>query len=249
MGGESKDMQAALFSAKQQLRSAMKQRLAALPQDAVKDQSRIIHSNLLSFKPYMDANHISVFLSMPAAEVQTDDIVRHALASGKHVFVPYLHKSPFPSNPAMPARVMDMVRLNDVQDYESLERDKWGIPSIDPATVHERQRILGDADAQQPDQAVLDIILLPGVAFDVAPTSNEVRRLGHGRGFYDLFLERYAEKLKGLNVKEPSVLLYGLGLKEQFLSSANEEVPVGPYDQPLHGLILGDGKTVVPDQI
>lgn len=203
----------------------------------------------MTFKPYVDANRISVFLSMPAAEVQTDDIVRHALDSGKQVFVPYLHKSPFPSNTEMPSRVMDMVRLKDVQDYESLTRDKWGIPSIDPATVHQRQRILGGPDAQQSDQAILDLILMPGVAFDIAPTSNEVRRLGHGRGFYDLFLERYAEKLEQLQVKGPSVLLYGLGLKEQFLSSATEEVPVGPYDQPLHGLILGDGTTVIPDQI
>lgn len=189
---------------------------------------------------------------MPSAEVQTDDIVRHALASGKRVFVPYLHKSPFPSDPDIPTRVMDMVRLENVQDYESLRRDKWGIPSIDPATLHQRQRILGGAPAtnnQQPEQATLDLMLMPGVAFDLAPDSKDVRRLGHGRGFYDLFLERYAEKLKQMDVKGPSVLLYGLGLKEQFLSSATNEVPVGPYDQPLHGLILGDGKTVVPDQI
>lgn len=41
MSGEAKavDMNAALFAAKQQLRSAMKQRLAALPHDAVKEQS------------------------------------------------------------------------------------------------------------------------------------------------------------------------------------------------------------------
>lgn len=208
-----------------------------------------IHNALLTFRPYLNASRISVFLSMPSAEVQTDDIVRHALASGKQVFVPYLHKSPFTSNPDMPPRVMDMVRLEDVPDYESLKRDKWGIPSIDPATVHQRQRILGGPDAQQSDQTTLDLILMPGVAFDVAPISKEIRRLGHGRGFYDLFLERYAEKLEQLHVKGPSVLLYGLGLKEQFLSSGTGEVPVGPYDQPLHGLILGDGKTVVPDQI
>lgn len=189
---------------------------------------------------------------MPAAEVQTDAIVRHALTSGKQVFVPYLHKSPFSSNPDIPKRVMDMVQLENVQDYESLKRDKWGIPSIDPATIHQRQRILGaasDAVKQQHGQATLDLILMPGVAFDLAPESQDVRRLGHGRGFYDLFLERYAEKLEQLHVKGPSVLLYGLGLKEQFLSPATDGVPVGPYDQPLHGLILGDGKTVVPNQI
>lgn len=213
------------------------------------DTGLTIHNKLLTFKPYLDASRISVFLSMPSAEVQTDEIVRHALDSGKQVFVPYLHKSPFKSNAEMPSRVMDMVQLRDVHDYESLKRDKWGIPSIDPATVDQRQRILGGSDTQNSTQATLELILMPGVAFDVAPKSNEVRRLGHGRGFYDLFLERYAEKLEQMQVKGPSVLLYGLGLQEQFLSSATEEVPVGPYDQPLHGLILGDGTTVLPDQI
>lgn len=212
-----------------------------------------VHSNLLAFKPYADANRISVFLSMPSAEVQTDEIVRHALASGKQVYVPYLHKSPFTSNPNadpnIPARVMDMVRLNDVEDYENLGRDKWGIPSIDPATVIKRQRILGDENAQHPNDATLDLILMPGVAFDVAADSKEIRRLGHGKGFYDFFLERYTEKLGALSVQKPSVSLYGLGLREQFLTSPTEAVPVGPYDQPLHGLLLGDGTIIVPDQI
>lgn len=213
-----------------------------------------IHTRLLALKPYTDASRISVFLSMPAAEVQTDEIVRHALASGKQVYVPYLHKSPFTSSGSnagtnLPARVMDMVRLNSVEDYESLGRDKWGIPSIDPSTVAQRERILGDRDAQHPNDATLDLILMPGVAFDVAPDSREIRRLGHGKGFYDFFLERYAEKLGALSVQKPSVLLYGLGLKEQFLSSPTEAVPVGPYDQPLHGLLLGDGRIIVPDEI
>lgn len=212
-----------------------------------------IHSNLLAFKPYADASRISVFLSMPSAEVQTDEIVRHALAAGKQVYVPYLHNSLVTSNPNadrnFPPRVMDMVRLNDVEDYESLGRDKWGIPSVDPATVVQRQRVLGDQNAQHPDDAILDLILMPGVAFDVAPDSKEIRRLGHGKGFYDLFLERYAEKLGALSVHKPSVSLYGLGLREQFLSSPTEAIPVGPYDQPLHGLLLGDGRIIVADQI
>ncbi|PSS02165.1 hypothetical protein BD289DRAFT_458238 [Coniella lustricola] len=245
-------MNGALCAAKQQVRLAMKQKLAALPRESILEQSQIIQRKLLEFKPYVDANRISVFLSMPSAEVQTDEIVRHALSSGKHVFVPYLHKSPLPANPDIPPRVMDMVRLRDVQDYESLKRDKWGIPSIDSATINQRQRILGGggSDEHQSDKGTLDLILMPGVAFDVAPESSEIRRLGHGRGFYDLFLERYAEKLEGLDLKRPSVLLYGLGLQEQFLSAENEQqVPIGPLDQPLHGLILGNGKTIVPPQL
>lgn len=58
MSGEAEavDMNAALFAAKQQLRSAMKQRLAALPLDAVKEQS-----TFSSARPHID------FGGMPGA--------------------------------------------------------------------------------------------------------------------------------------------------------------------------------------
>jgi len=178
---------------------------------------------------------------MPTGEIQTDAIVRHALGSGKEVFVPYLHKNPS-SSPDLPVRVMDMVRLKDLADYESLKPDRWGIPSIDPATVHERQRILGGPDAQRSDKAHLDFILVPGVAFDMDSRTGAIRRLGHGKGFYDYFINRHNAKLSALGMRERPVLHFGLALSEQFLASPSEgTVPVGPFDQPLDGLILGNG--------
>lgn len=182
---------------------------------------------------------------MPGCEIQTDPIVRHALASGKQVFVPYLHKSGLPPGDG-PARLMDMVSLKDVRDYESLQRDKWGIPSVDGATVHERQRSIGELDGERSADAALDLILLPGVAFDFDPETGAVRRLGHGKGFYDYFLHRYALATKAEKASSndgSAVLLYALALKEQILSpDAGEAVPVGPHDQPLDGIILGDGQ-------
>jgi len=180
---------------------------------------------------------------MPSGEVQTDAIVRHSLSSGKHVFVPYLHRSPLPS-PGLPARVMDMVQLKDLADYESLKRDRWGIPSIDPATAHERRRILGGPDAQHSDRSTLDLLLMPGVAFDVDPKTGLIRRCGHGRGFYDFFVHRYEQKLSGLGPDQAvPVLLCGLSLSEQFLPpSGRDAVPTGPLDRPLDRLIVGDGE-------
>lgn len=256
---------ASLKAAKQHLRSMMKQRLGALSHEAIMAQSTThVHLNLYpglqtdvaagstvsntlrTFRPYVEAQRVSVFLSMPFGEIQTDAIVRHALDSGKEVFVPYLHKNPV-SSPTLPARAMDMVRLRDVNDYESLQPDRWGIPSIDPATVHERQRIFGGPDAHHSDQTLLDLILMPGVAFDTGP-SGTIRRLGHGKGFYDYFISRHNDKAASLG-KEPRVLLYGLALSEQFLSSPSEGlVPVGPLDQPLDGLILGNGDIKSPAQ-
>ncbi|KAH6607612.1 5-formyltetrahydrofolate cyclo-ligase, partial [Trichoderma cornu-damae] len=236
-------MASPLTAAKQQLRRVVKQRLATVSQDAILAQSHTIFETLVHFKPYQDASRISVFLSMPVGEIQTDAIVRHALSSGKQVFVPYLHKSPL-HEPGAPARVMDMVRLRDIQDYDGLERDAWGIPSIDPATVHQRQRILGgSADGPESGESTLDLILVPGVAFDT-DDAGYVRRLGHGKGFYDFFLNRYlAAKAHGEAGGGPVLRFYGLALTEQLLEPARDEpVPMGRYDRGLHGLILGDGE-------
>ncbi|KAK0701684.1 hypothetical protein B0T26DRAFT_660180 [Lasiosphaeria miniovina] len=233
---------ASLYAAKQQLRSATKLKLAAVSRESALSQSSVVSNALKTFKPYVDAKRVSVFLSMPGGEIQTDAIVRHALASGKEVFVPYLHKNLLAS-PDLPPRVMDMVRLSDLGDYESLKPDRWGIPSIDPATVHQRQRICGGPDAQHSGRALLDLILMPGVAFDIDPDNGTVRRLGHGKGFYDYFLNRHSSKSLSLGMQESPILLYGLAMSEQFLSSPSEgSVPVGPLDQPLDGLILGSGE-------
>ncbi|KAL3965350.1 hypothetical protein ACCO45_002354 [Purpureocillium lilacinum] len=216
-------MAASLTAAKQQLRSLMKRRLSSVPQESVTvqtpDTGRNIFESLRDFKPYKDATRISIYLSMPAAEVQTDAIVRDALAAGKQVFVPYLHKSPL-ETPDTPARVMDMHR-----------------PGHRPrAPAHPR-----GPDAQRSDAATLDLMLMPGVAFDF-DEAGSVRRLGHGKGFYDFFLNRYLAK-QGSSTERPPLRLYGLALTEQLLASGSgEEVPTGAHDRRLHGLVLGSGE-------
>ncbi|RWA10698.1 hypothetical protein EKO27_g4402 [Xylaria grammica] len=234
-----------LHAAKTHLRSLTKQRLSKLSPDAITSQSNAAFDALARFRPYQDAKTVGVYLSMPGCEIQTDPIVRHALACGKQVFVPYLHKSGLPPGEG-PVRLMDMVSLRGIQDYESLKRDKWGIPSVDSATVHERQRSIGELDGERSADVALDLILLPGVAFDLDPETGAVRRLGHGKGFYDYFLHRYAlatKTEKNSSNDGPSVLLYALALKEQLLSPiSGEAVPVGPHDQPLDGIVLGDGQ-------
>ncbi|CAI4210610.1 unnamed protein product [Parascedosporium putredinis] len=214
-------MAAPLVAAKQRIRVMMKQKLATLSSDSIATQSRVLFESLQSFQPYKEAKRISVYLSMPGGEIQTDAIVRHALQNGKQVFVPYLHKAqPDPQNPHLPARVMDMVQLSGLADYESLKPDKWGIPSIDPATVNERNRILGSGTEEaRPGLLGLDLIFMPG-------------------GFYDFFISRYSHMYPARDeFGRPSVLLYGLALKEQFLMHPEEEgIPVGPLDEPPHGI-------------
>jgi 5-formyltetrahydrofolate cyclo-ligase len=249
----------ALKGAKKELRSLMKAKLAEISQEPISSQSNshqplfpniliisgdTVFKSIQNFKPYQESKRIGIYLSMPGGEIQTDPIVRHALSVGKKVFVPYLHKLQNPP-PDAPKSVMDMVDLRSLMDYETLKRDSWRIPTIDAGTVDEREHVLTNGSEK------LDLVLMPGVAFDVDPKSGFIRRLGHGKGFYDYFLHRYREG-QSSQIKEPSetpgtdVLLYGLALEEQYLNSGTGvSIPVGEHDSLLHGLLLGNGKTLV----
>ncbi|KAE9363074.1 5-formyltetrahydrofolate cyclo-ligase [Stipitochalara longipes BDJ] len=233
-----------LKTAKKELRTLMKQKLKNISADSINVQSDAIFKSVTSFKPYQEAKRVGIYLSMPTGEVQTDAIVRHALKSGKKVFVPYLHKAKSPS-PDTPRSVMEMVDLCSLSDYDLLKRDNWGIPTIGADTVDQREHIFGNPKEESEG---LDMILMPGVAFDIDPKTGFVRRLGHGKGFYDFFLHRYRESRESHENGPPSgpgtdVLLYGLALEEQFLgSNTGPSVPVGEHDSLLHGLVVGDGK-------
>lgn len=131
---------------------------------------------------------------MPRGEISTEAIVTDALQRGKKVFVPYTYKLRF-NESERPSVVMDMVSLLSQEDYKSLESDAWGIPTPSKASIINRQKCLGDDEIthdRSPGGSVetddLDVIIVPGMAFN-----HGLRRLGHGKGFYDYFLHRYQE--------------------------------------------------------
>ena len=107
---------------------------------------------LLSLDVYRHARSISVYLSMPKGEVMTGGIVKDALAQDKAVYVPYIVRQKQASaedSVPQPRRArMDMVALHSLADFQQCEenRDKWGIPSISPASVAGRKRVLSSSD-------------------------------------------------------------------------------------------------------
>jgi 5-formyltetrahydrofolate cyclo-ligase len=136
---------------------------------------------------------------MPAKEVLTHDIVVHAINHGKTVFVPYIDRTRISSSQRKETSVMEMLALHSKDDLESLRPDAWGIPTLDERSVPGRENALSGCgmeevmigvsrDPASPEAPGLDLMLLPGVAFDM-----ENRRLGHGKGFYDRYLQRYKD--------------------------------------------------------
>lgn len=194
---------------------------------------------------YQRAQRIAIYLSMPTGEVQTDELVRNALASGKQVFVPYLYKSRDPVTEKLRS-VMEMVDLQSVHDYESLERDNWGIPTISKDTVEAREHILRDGKS-------LDLMFMPGLGFDPRPDGQPIKRIGHGKGFYDRFLHAYDATMKlqqnndSSTGGEKGLMLFGLALEEQVLAGPEgTPVPVDRHDIPVHGLFMGAGRVLGP---
>jgi len=129
---------------------------------------------------------------MPQGEISTVGIVKQALRDGKKVFVPYIQKS---SKSIRSRTYMEMLALRSQEDLDSLQPDAWGIPTFEKSSLQDRENALGGLGLSKEDDLEkknifesLDLILLPGMAFDQSGG-----RLGHGKGFYDRFLQSYWE--------------------------------------------------------
>lgn len=187
---------------KKELRNHIKSKTSTLTEDQLGEQSGKIQELIQALPQYQNAKRLSIYLSMPKGELRTDGLVRHALESGKKVFVPYISGSGKSST-------MDMLRLHSQEEFDGLERDSWGIPTLPAASIAGRENAAGGTglaeieelealygpEAQQEgrtelpgreEEGSLDLIVMPGVAFD-----HGLSRLGHGGGFYDGFLTRF----------------------------------------------------------
>ncbi|KAG7468111.1 hypothetical protein MATL_G00139390 [Megalops atlanticus] len=196
---------AALRAAKQALRKEIKKRVATLGDQEKLRQSHIVTQKLLKHPKYESSRRIAVFLSMND-EVRTEEIIEDIFRRGKECFIPkYLTNSSH----------MDMLRLAEAKDIQSLPLTSWNIRQ--PGDKEEREEALTTGG--------LDLILMPGLGFDKGGN-----RLGRGKGFYDTYLERCMRHPKG----KPYTI--GLAFKEQIC----KEVPVDDNDIHIDEVLYED---------
>ncbi|ODN86824.1 5-formyltetrahydrofolate cyclo-ligase [Cryptococcus wingfieldii CBS 7118] len=181
------------------------------------------------------ANNVGCYLSMKKGELQTDGIVDHLLRRGSSLYTPYIPappkhshnpSAPSPSSPA-PEEDMKMLRLYSKEDLERCPEDRWGI--VDPGLERKDGEGGLREDVMSANTPGLDLILIPGVAFD-----QECNRLGRGKAYYDRFLERYTSSNK------PRPLLVALALFPQILPSL-ESVPTTEHDFTLDAVVSPEG--------
>lgn len=128
-------------------------------------------------------------------------VFRIRLLSGKQCYAPKI----------LDKENMDLYPIFSAEDLIAFPKNKWGI--AEPPT-NDRKGVLDDVSSE-----LLDLILIPGVAFDPKNA-----RLGKGKGYYDRFLNAYFQKVSTLQGQKP--VLVGLAFSEQIVDS----VPTDPHD-------------------
>ncbi|KAK7032646.1 hypothetical protein VNI00_012911 [Paramarasmius palmivorus] len=147
---------------------------------------------------------------MPSGELDTSSVVKAILESGKSLFVPRIDGT---SN----ASRMQFVQIYNQYDLNSLPEGLWGIK--EPTAQYNEQPRTDVLDVG------LDMILVPGVAFD-----RSMSRLGHGKGYYDRYLSAYT------SWKITSVIRLALALREQLV----DEVPTDDNDWKMDVILTPD---------
>ena len=160
------------------------------------DMDNKILDKLYESEYYRKSKKIFIYISYDS-EINTKGIINKALEDNKKVYVP---RTEFKN------RLMDAV---EIMSLDNLVESDFGIlePSIKEPHI---------------DPNELDLIVVPGVAFD-----KQGGRVGYGAGFYD----RYFNKISEDNIKK--IIKIALAYNFQVI----EKVPMDKQDVPVNYII------------
>jgi 5-formyltetrahydrofolate cyclo-ligase len=188
----------ALLLAKRKLRETA---WSARDAEADKDtKSTLICKAFTSLPAFQNAGTILLYLSC-RSEVRTHGLVQTALGGGKRIVIPYCTADQAGRNK------LGLWRLDSLNE---LVPGMWNI--LEPPKSRRGE------SGKEIDPRALDLIMVPGVAFDASGG-----RLGNGQGYYDRLLAEV----------RPDCELIGVGFESQIF----DEIPMGRFDVCLDGII------------
>lgn len=189
----------AVAEAKAALRSEVRARIAAMPEERRASESAEVVRHIVADEVWKGARSVLLFMPLPD-EVRIRPLVDAAWAAGKSVALPA-------SDAATGAYV-----ARRVLSAADLRPGRFGV--LEPC-----------AGCPVVPFSALDLVLVPGIAFDMAGN-----RLGRGRGFYDRML-----------ALSPDAVSCGVGFDGQVVTL----VPVEPHDVKLHQVWMPTGQVLV----
>jgi 5-formyltetrahydrofolate cyclo-ligase len=145
---------------KEAIRKQMLETRNNLTEAEVDRCSNDIFANLKQNSFFMNSKHIMIYLSFKQ-EVKTDPIISYCLNEGKKVYIPIC----IPETHEL--------CISRITALEELKSGHFGIREPMPEYI------------RLSDSSLIDVVLIPGIAFD-----RNGNRVGFGAGYYDRFLKR-----------------------------------------------------------
>ena len=169
-----------------------------LDKDIKKNMDRKIEEKFMNSIEYKNAKKIFIYISYKS-EINTKSIILKMLGDEKEIYVPRTD---------IKSKCMDAVKINS---FDNLVEDVYGIlePSFKEKSI---------------DPNELDLIVVPGVAFD-----RKLSRLGYGAGYYD----KYFKTITKRNISKVA-LAYNFQIID--------EVPIDKYDVPVDCILTNDNE-------
>jgi 5-formyltetrahydrofolate cyclo-ligase len=178
---------------KRALRESMLAARGALAPRVVAEMSSAVQDRLLGLDEFRRARLVHAYVGAKANEARTDRILAETLRTGRRLAVPRVEG--------------DRLAHHEIRSTAQLVASRFGL--LEP-----------DRSAPLVDPGEIDLVVVPGLAFDRAGN-----RLGFGKGYYDRFLR----DVRGVK----AALLYTLQLLD--------EVPADEHDVPVDLLVTEKG--------
>lgn len=191
---------------KDDLRAEMTKKIEILTANDRKKQSSAIFNKLVEHDKLRDSDRVFIYLST-TNEIDTLPILKHLFNQKKTVYIPLvLTKAAFKELARTACTRMVMVRLSSIEMYEKLNLNHYGIKEfkVDEIDFHN--------DIAKPQANQIDLFLVPGVAFTI-----DGQRLGHGKGYYDEFLNWWSKQL----TDRRNLHTIGLCFREQIVATTH----------------------------
>ena len=181
---------------KKTIRKLIEDRRASLDEGDRRIRDENIFSRLIDHNLFKDAKSIFIYVSFDG-EIDTHSIINYALKEGKIVCVPKIFTK------------AEGMHLMKIDSFSSLTPGYYGI--LEPP-----------ADSEEMSPEDIDLIIMPGVAFD-----ENGGRVGYGGGFYDRLLA-------GSNIQSTKIAL-------AYRFQVFDKVPSDKWDERVDMIITEEG--------
>ncbi|CAI4061606.1 hypothetical protein SUVZ_05G2640 [Saccharomyces uvarum] len=205
------------MATKQVLRRQIKRAIRALDYDTIAAESHAVSQVVRSLIASTHAKSVACYMSMDKGEVTTGEIIKNLFHDRKEVFLPRCTHTSESKH----------FKLRDDHHPHLIFHRMTSLTMVRDLKPQGPYQ-LREPEPHFEEAASLDLVLVPGVAFDLKTGA----RMGHGAGYYDDFFQRYKLMHDG---HKP--LLVGLCLIEQVTAP----IPLEKHDFPMDCIVCGDG--------